>query len=124
MDTCPHQSASCPRGTTAATGNSRTGRRSHTRVAAALEEEKGRRVRLTFPAEKLRPVPAEEPLQAGHRCNRWVFYPFAICGTAPCAGSDLPACDRKQLLQSIPAATVPTTNLCLGFSGSVRRASA
>src|ERR1700734_1297974 len=46
MDTYPHQPASCPRRTTAAAGNSRARRRSHTRMAGTLEEEKGKRVRL------------------------------------------------------------------------------
>src|ERR1700722_8664047 len=81
-----------------------------------------RDIYLIVPVEKLPPVPAEEQLQAGRRYNRRAFCPFAICGIAPYAGSDLPACDRKQLLQLIQAALAPTTNLCLGSSDSVRRA--
>ena len=72
--------------------------------------------------KKLLPVPAEEQLRAGRRYNRWAFCPFAICGIAPYAGNDLPACGRKQLLQLIQAALVPKTNLCLGSNDSVRRA--
>jgi len=79
-------------------------------MAEALEKEKGKRVRLTFPMGKSPPALAEEQLQAGHTYNRWTFCPFAICGVAPCAGSDLPACGRKQFLQLIQAATVPTTD--------------
>src|SRR3981189_1567827 len=81
-----------------------------------------RDIRLIVPVEKLPPVPGAEQLQAGRRYNRWAFCPFAICGIAPCAGSDLPACDHKQLIQLIQPALAPTTNLCLGSSGSVRRA--
>jgi hypothetical protein len=87
-----------------------------------LEEEKDKRVRLIDPVEKLRPVPAAEQLQAGSKYNRWAFCPFAICGIAPYAESDLPACGRKQPLQPIQAALVPKTNLCLGSNDSVRRA--
>src|SRR5579872_5801471 len=81
-----------------------------------------RDISLIVPGERLPPVLGEEQLQAGRRYNRWASCPFAICGIAPCAGSDLPACDHKQLLQSIQAALAPTTNLCLGSSDSVRRA--
>ena len=77
---------------------------------------------LIVPVEKVPPVPAGEQLQAGRRYNRRASCPFATCGIAPCAGSDLPAYGRKQLPQLIQAATVPTTNLCLGSNDSVRRA--
>ena len=77
---------------------------------------------LIVPVEKVPPVPAGEQLQAGRRYNRWAFCPPAICGIVPCDGSDLPACDHKQLLQLIQAAMAPTTSLCLGSSDSVRRA--
>src|SRR5262249_36651683 len=67
---------------------------------------------------KSRPAPAAEPLRVERRCSRPVFCPFAIGGTAPCGGNDLPACARKRLPPPTPSGRVPMTRPCLDSSGS------
>src|SRR6266550_5283684 len=64
-------------------------------------------------------VLAAEQLRVAHTCSHRASCPSAIFETALCAGSDCPACDRKPLQQPTPDAVAPTTNLCLGSSGSV-----
>ena len=59
------------------------GERSAPQEERAVQRVSGRR-------RKSRPAPAAEPLRAGHKCNRPAFCRCAICGNAPCAGSELP----------------------------------
>src|ERR1700674_5585885 len=51
---------------------------------------------------------AAEPLRAEHMCSRSAFCRCATFETAPCDGSERPACARKRLRPLARDATAPT----------------
>src|SRR5438105_9693271 len=80
------------------------------------------RVFVIVPKEKSLPALVAGLLPADQRCSRSASCRFAIDGTAPCDGSDFPACGRRRLQPPTPDAAVPTRGPSLGSSGSAHLA--
>src|SRR5437016_9417446 len=94
-------------------------------MARALERknaEAGIIAPLTVLLGKLRRSPVAEQFPAARMCSRLASCRNAICGTAPCGGTGLLACDRRRLRRPVQVVTVPTINLCPGSSGFVLQA--
>src|SRR5687767_10700178 len=67
---------------------------------------------LRLPGKNLRQLLWRHYFELIVRNSHSASYQFAISEIVRCGESDLPACDRKQLAQSVRAAKAPMTNPC------------
>src|SRR5438445_2798654 len=94
-------------------------------MARAMERkntEAGIIAPITVLLEKWRRSPVAGQLRAARMCSRLASCRNAICGTAPCDGTGLLACDRRRLRRPVRVVTDPKINLCPGSSGFVLQA--